>query len=121
MSSLPAEPATALSSSLMNLTPRQRLDSTLVQLATPNSQLTNIGEEDREITHGELVEPIQRINEVMRPRGLEFELSEDTSRVITRVIDRASGDVIRQIPAEEIIKVAERLEEMQGQMISLEV
>ncbi|GEN27956.1 hypothetical protein HVA01_16020 [Halovibrio variabilis] len=124
MSSLPAEPATALSSlssTLTNLSPRQRLDSTLVQLATPNNQLTNIGEKDREITQGELVEPVQRINETMRPRGLEFELSEGTSRVITRVIDRASGDVIRQIPAEEVIKIAERLEEMQGQIISLEV
>lgn len=122
MSSLPpAELATALSPPLTNLSPRQRLDSTLVQLATPNSQVASIGEKDREITHGELVEPVQRINEAMRLRGLEFELSEETSRVITRVIDRESGDVIRQIPAEEVIKIAERLEEMQGQMISLEV
>ena len=72
------------------------------------------------LNSGELVEPIQRINETMRPRGLEFELSEESSRVITRVIDRESGDVIRQIPAEEVLKIAERLEEMQGQLISLE-
>ncbi len=56
----------------------------------------------------------------MRPHGLEFELSEETSRVITRVIDRESGDVIRQIPAEEVLKIAERLEEMQGRIISIE-
>lgn len=123
MSSLPTDANTLspLASSLISSSPKQRLDSTLAQLATTNTQLKATDKDDREITTGELVEPIERINAAMRPRGLEFELSEDTSRVITRVIDRESGEVIRQIPAEEVIKIADRLEEMQGQMISLEV
>ena len=121
MSSLPTEATTPLNSTLSHLNPRQRLESTLAQLAATNTQLSNSSNnEEREITNGELVEPIQRINETMRPRGLEFELSEESSRVITHVIDRESGDVIRQIPAEEVLKIAERLEEMQGQLISLE-
>lgn len=121
MSSLPTEAATSsLPSSLTNLNPRQRLESTPAQIATTNPQLTHVEKAEREITTGELVEPIQRINEAMRQRGLEFELSDETSRVITRVIDRESGEVIRQIPAEEVLKIAERLEEMNGQFISLE-
>lgn len=123
MSSLPTEATTPLTSPLSHLNPRQQLESTLAQLADTNIQLNNSGSgnnDEREIKTGELVEPIQRINETMRPRGLEFELSEESSRVITRVIDRESGDVIRQIPAEEVLKIAERLEEMQGQIISLE-
>lgn len=122
MDSLPTEAATAsLSPSLTNLNPKQRLDSTLAQLALTSSQQTNAEKNAREITAGELIEPIQRINETMRPRGLEFELSEETSRVITRVIDRESRDVIRQIPAEEVLKIAEQLEKLQGQIISLKV
>ncbi|WP_447045178.1 flagellar protein FlaG [Vreelandella sp. H-I2] len=120
MSSLPTEATTLLSSTLANLNPSQRLEKTLAQLAPTNSPLKNADKDERKISGGELIEPIQRINEAMRPRGLEFELSEDTSRVITRVVDRESGEVIRQIPAEEILKIAERLEEMQGQIISLE-
>lgn len=122
MDSLPTEAATAsLSPSLANLNPKQRLDSTLAQLALTSSQQTNAEKSAREITAGELIEPIQRINETMRPRGLEFELSEETSRVITRVIDRESRDVIRQIPAEEVLKIAEQLEKLKGQIISLKV
>lgn len=122
MDSLPTEAATASPSpSLTNLNPKQRLDSTLAQLALTSSQQTNAEKNAREITAGELIEPIQRINETMRPRGLEFELSEETSRVITRVIDRESRDVIRQIPAEEVLKIAEQLEKLQGQIISLKV
>ena len=120
MSSLPTEATTNLTSALNHLNPRQRLENTLAQLTPTNIQLKNSDKDEREISAGELIEPIQRINETMRPRGLEFELSEESSRVITRVIDRESGDVIRQIPAEEVLKIAERLEEMQGQIISLE-
>ncbi|CAM0554384.1 flagellar protein FlaG [Vreelandella titanicae] len=126
MSSLPTEAITPLSSPLTHLNPRQRLENTLAQLATTNTQLISADTTEQETSAkqktsaNELVAPIQRINEIMRPHGLEFELSEETSRVITRVIDRESGDVIRQIPAEEVLKIAERLEEMQGRIISIE-
>ncbi|CDG52453.1 flagellar protein FlaG [Halomonas profundus] len=126
MSSLPTEVITPLSSPLTHLNPRQRLENTLAQLATTNTQLISADTTEQETSvkqktsANELVAPIQRINEIMRPHGLEFELSEETSRVITRVVDRESGDVIRQIPAEEVLKIAERLEEMQGRIISIE-
>lgn len=68
---------------------------------------------------GELVAPVQRINEVMRPYGVEFELDEGTSRLVTRLVDRESGELIRQIPAEEVLRIAERLEEFQGKLIRL--
>lgn len=120
MSSLPTEATTSIATPSTNSNPKQRLDNTLAQLAMANPQLKNINKDERDISTGELIEPIQRIYEAMRPRGLEFELSDETSRVITRVIDRESGEVIRQIPAEEVLKIAERLEETQGQIISLE-
>ncbi|TVP50494.1 MAG: flagellar protein FlaG [Halomonas sp.] len=121
MNSLPTDAATtALSSALPNLNPKQQLESTLNQLAVTGSQLAKETTDDRQITTSELVESVQQINDVMRTRGLEFELSEAASRVITRVIDKESGEVIREIPAEEVLKIAERLEEMQGQIISLE-
>lgn len=120
MNSLPTEATTSLPKAQSHLNPSQRLENTLAQLATTNTQLKNVDTSEREISSEELVEPIQRINEVMRPRGLEFELSEETTRVITRVVDQESGEVIRQIPAEEVLKIAERLEEMQGRIISIE-
>lgn len=122
MSSLPTDTVASLALTASPSTPRQRLENTLAQLATTNSQLKSAetNPNKREITSGELIEPIERINATMRPRGLEFELSEESSRIITRVVDRESGEVIRQIPAEEVLKIAERLEEMQGQIISLE-
>ncbi|WP_404376489.1 flagellar protein FlaG [Vreelandella aquamarina] len=91
--------------------------STLYDLSISESESTS----PQEITQEALAEPIQRINSVLRPRGLEFDISEQSKRVITRVIDRETGDVIRQIPAEEVLLMAERLEELQGRLISLKI
>lgn len=103
---------------LNTLSPRQHLDDVLENLPTPGSQLSE--SQQTEPTAGELVEPIQRINEVMRERGIEFEINDNASQVITRVVDRDSGDVIRQIPAEEVIRIAEHLQDMRGRFVSLE-
>ncbi|WP_447927615.1 flagellar protein FlaG [Vreelandella sp. EE27] len=73
-----------------------------------------------EVSREELEEPIARLNEALRDRGVEFEVSEEASRIIARVIDRETGDVIRQIPSEEVLEVAKRIEEMKGGIISLE-
>ncbi|MAO61838.1 flagellar protein FlaG [Halomonas sp. CnH100-B] len=95
---------------------RSRIDTHSAKITA----VTEAPSDAEQTTKDALVEPLQRINDVMRPRGLEFDISEHSSRIITRVIDRETGDVIRQIPAEEILQMAERLEELQGKLISLQ-
>lgn len=112
--------AVASSSPLQELTPRQKIENALGALPAAGSQLSQANA-DPSISAGALVEPIQRINNVMRPHGIEFDISDERSRIVTRVIDRDSGDVIRQIPAEEVLRIADSLESLQGQLISLEV
>lgn len=56
----------------------------------------------------------------MRPYGVEFELSETPSRVVTRLVDRDTRELIRQIPTEEVMRIAEHLEALQGGLIDLE-
>ncbi|MDI5922796.1 flagellar protein FlaG [Halomonas sp. LR5S13] len=103
------------------LTTRQRLESMLGNLPLPSGMLAQDAAHGAEaISRDSLVEPIQRINEVMRPYGVEFELRDATSRLVTRIVDRDNGEVIRQIPAEEVLRIAERLEEVQGRLIQLE-
>lgn len=56
---------------------------------------------------GQLSDRVNELNDVMRQYGLRFELSEFDSRVITKVVDKETGEVIRQIPAEEMLRIAE--------------
>ena len=102
------------------LTPRQQVEEVLATLPTAGGALSQAESSSVALGKGELVEPLQRINEVMRHYGVQFELGEFESRVVTRIVDRESGDVIRPIPAEEVLKVAERLGEVQGRLVNLE-
>lgn len=71
----------------------------------------------------ELLKPVQRVNETLRAYGVEFELSKQhDGQVITRLVDRESGDVIRQIPSDAVLQVIERLEGLQqGSILREEV
>lgn len=46
-------------------------------------------------------------------RNLAFEIDDKSQRPIVTVKDSSSGDVIRQIPSEEVLKMAERIKELQ--------
>lgn len=43
-------------------------------------------------------------------RNLSFNLDDSTGRVVVKVTDSVSGEVIRQIPSEEALKLAESLD-----------
>lgn len=116
-----ASSVTSTSPTTQGLTPRQQVERILdTALPTAGSSMAQAESHQTDQGRGQLVEPIQRINEVMRNYGVQFELGEEYDRVVTRIIDRASGEVIRQIPAEEVMRVAERLGEVQGRLIQLE-
>lgn len=122
MSSPLTDATSAPSTSPFNdLTPRQQVERVLANLPAAGGALAQAESSSVALGRGELVAPIQRINEVMRHYGVQFELGEYESRVVTRIVDRESGEVIRQIPAEEVLKIAERLEEVQGRLVDLEV
>lgn len=46
-------------------------------------------------------------------RDLTFSIDENTNRSVVTVKDGQSGEVIRQIPSEELLKLAERIQELQ--------
>jgi flagellar protein FlaG len=57
---------------------------------------------------------VEAINEqlTLLNQSLQFRIDEDTRDVVIRVVDKDSGEVIKQIPPEEIMKLRRRLSEM---------
>lgn len=47
-------------------------------------------------------------------RQLQFSIDENTNRSVVRVTDSESGDVIRQIPSEEVLALSDRIRELQS-------
>ena len=70
---------------------------------TLNSNSLNI-----ESAVAEISEFVQSTN-----RSLSFSIDEQSQRSVVKVTDSESGDVIRQIPSEEVLALSERIKELQ--------
>lgn len=52
----------------------------------------------------------------IQDRKLEFTTSQESGRTVVKVIDKENDDVIRQIPSEEFIRVAEKISDLSEQV-----
>lgn len=66
-----------------------------------------------------LAAQVTRLNEFAQKmkRDIEFSVDQQSNRTIIRVRDAETGVVIRQLPPEEILRIAERLAEAEGLLV----
>ncbi|MCU7812439.1 MAG: flagellar protein FlaG [Candidatus Thiodiazotropha sp. (ex Notomyrtea botanica)] len=57
------------------------------------------------------VEQMKDFAQVMS-RQLQFDVDDDSGKTVVRVLDKDSGDVIRQIPSEEVLSLARHMKEL---------
>jgi flagellar protein FlaG len=71
-------------------------------------------------TPTQVEQAVREVNASLQSRsiGLQFEVDQDTDKLIVKVVDRASGEVIRQIPTEEVVRVAKVLGKAPGMLVS---
>ncbi|MCF7203438.1 flagellar protein FlaG [Pseudomonas oligotrophica] len=67
----------------------------------------------RKVEVGEAVERIRSQVQSLQ-RDLNFSVDDSTGELVVRVVDGDSGKVVRQIPSEDILRLAERLDEMRS-------
>ncbi|WP_313105646.1 flagellar protein FlaG [Stutzerimonas nitrititolerans] len=71
------------------------------------------GKADQKLDVGEVVERIRTQMQTLQ-RDLNFSVDDSTGQVVVQVLDGDSGKVVRQIPSEDILRLAERLDEMRS-------
>lgn len=52
----------------------------------------------------------------LQMRKLEFSTTQESGRTVVKVIDKENNDVIRQIPSEEFIRVAQKISDLSQEM-----
>lgn len=64
----------------------------------------------------QLAEAIDRLNDQAQQtqRNLHFSLSEELNRFVITVKNKQSGEVVRQIPDEVVLKIAQNIEQVKG-------
>ncbi|TAN48141.1 MAG: flagellar protein FlaG [Methylococcaceae bacterium] len=64
----------------------------------------------------ELDDAVSKVNRFFEQvsRELRFQRSESTNQMVVQVIDHKTGEVIRQFPSEEMLKISKELEKISG-------
>jgi len=62
----------------------------------------------------ELATDVQKNMNIIHNVDLKFSVNKESGRIMVTVTDEATGEVIREIPPEEIVRFAEKFDEMVG-------
>lgn len=101
------------------MAPAVSRSSSSEQVATQTHQaVSQSPEAEREMLQS-AVSDIQDFVQSVR-RDINFNLDEDSGRVVINVTEATSGDVIRQIPSEEALRLAENLSEIRSVLFEAE-
>ena len=79
-------------------------------------------EKNRELSDKRIEEAVRRLNEQMKETQtkLGFSVDNQTDRLIVKVTNKETGELVRQIPAEAVIKVAQSIESLKGVLFDKE-
>ena len=89
--------------------------------ATPRQELPGSGQTlPPAAIRSDVKEAVSRLNNYVQNlrRDLQFRVDENSDRVIVTVVDSESGEVIRQIPSEEVLAVAHNLQQAHGLLVN---
>jgi len=93
--------------------PAARSDSAVV---APQVQAIPAGSE--QVRHA--AETINQQLQTVAP-NLRFSVDEDTGKTVVRVVDTDTGEIIRQVPSEEVLAISRSIERLQGLLFHQQV
>jgi flagellar protein FlaG len=115
VSSAPSKPATPTESSNkeLSLEPVQAVAISKVQLKAPEKVDLGYNAED---LRQSIKQAIDNLNQQLKDNGrdLSFQMDETINRPIITVRNLQTGEVVRQIPNEEVVRMAHSIEEGKG-------
>ncbi len=71
------------------------------------------------VSEGQIREAARQINAALRYLAIElrYGMDEATRKLVVRMVDSATGEILRQIPPEEILAIVRGLDRMQGLLL----
>lgn len=122
------EISAAVSKSLRSMPPPQDVAAGDKEVRTANRELQNVVKQQSEDTvnakapqaptAAELGDAVESINQFVNAqmRTLNFSVDENSGKAVVKVIDFETKDVIRQIPGEEVLKMASAIKKLQDDL-----
>ena len=71
------------------------------------------------VDKADLETAVKKLNDLVAPalQTVQFSLDAESERMVVKVVDTASKQVLRQIPNEEVLAMSKTLDKLQGLMI----
>lgn len=63
------------------------------------------------------IESVKQMIEARAPNSLSFSIDDATGKTIVRITDAETGEMIRQIPSEEMLEISRSLDKLQGMLL----
>lgn len=112
------QPAMVKGDSLPNLMAQEQSAisrSTSTRTELPSQALKGVPATEEE----KLRDVVEKANELIMTMNqeLNFSVDKDTGKTVVKVVDKRTGDLIRQIPSEEMLEIARALDTIKGLII----
>lgn len=98
-------------------------DSNQVEAVRPTRDRLNGGRKEPEaqlqVTTADVESAVDETNQMLRyiNERLEFSVHEATNRVMVKVLDRDTDEVLREIPPEQMLDLVAKLQELVGLLV----
>lgn len=91
------------------------------QAANASQQAKEVKQEP--LTPAQLEKVAQQLQDFVGEmnRGLQFTVDKDSGRDVIKVIDKSSGDLVKQYPSEEVLTLVAKLSDMVGGFVNAKV
>ena len=96
-----------------------KTENTLQQQTEQNFQQVQQSGEKDELGREQLEKMAQQLQDFMGEmnRSLQFQVDEESGRDVIKVVDKNSGELIKQYPSEEVLSLVAKLSETAGFLI----
>jgi flagellar protein FlaG len=108
--------------SLVKAIDNNMVDKNITQQSTSNKSVEN-DDVKSPLTAEQLEKVAQQLQDFVGEmnRGLEFTVDKDSGRDVIKVIDKSSGDLVKQYPSEEVLSLVANLSNMVGGFVDAKV
>lgn len=83
-------------------------------LEVKNRDPAEIQEKNKDPVTQEFLDELEKDIALIHNVGLRFSVHKPTGKTVVKVIDKESQEMVREIPAEEILNLAAKLDDMMG-------
>lgn len=99
------------------LSESRSLNTEASTLNSTNASIENADNQDNsvELNPANLESAVGEVSEFVQSqnRNLNFSFNEDSGKSVVQVTDSETGELIRQIPSEEVLRLSERIKDLQ--------